>query len=60
MFASNGYPKSVIDKYVNQFMNSKFNPQMKAPKEDTVIVHMSLPLYRETLSSLGKKVKDLI
>ena len=41
MFTSNGYPKSMIDKYVNQFLNSKFNPGMKAPKEDTVNVTFS-------------------
>ena len=43
MFTSNGYPKSMMVKYVNQFLNSKFNPQMKAPKEDTIIIRMSLP-----------------
>ena len=32
MFSSNGYPKPIIDKYVNQFLNSKFNPQRKARK----------------------------
>ena len=59
MFSSNGYPKSMIDKYVNQFLNSKYNPQMKAPKEDTVTIHMSLPYIGKPSLLLARKLKTL-
>ena len=49
----------MIDKYVNQFLNSKFNPQMKAPKEDTVVIHMSLPYIEKPSLLLARKVRTL-
>ena len=59
VFMKNGYPRAVLDKCVNRFLNSKFTPQESSTKDECVTILISLPYIGRPSVLLARKLQML-